>query len=79
VDLGYNVEESLVSLAPRVEMWEDGAWFTQLYDLAAEVAPTDKDGVIGFDVRCRLLNEARRGPGTSRIRPHPDGCNGENR
>jgi len=47
-------------LTPRVELWEDGEWFAQLYDLGAKVSASDKDGVIRFDVAARLLNEARK-------------------
>jgi hypothetical protein len=49
-------------LTPRVEWREDGKWFTQLYDLTAKVTTSDKDGVIGFDVAARLLNQERREP-----------------
>jgi hypothetical protein len=49
-------------LTPRVELWEDETWFTQLYDLTAKVTHSDKDGTLGFDVAARLLNEARKGP-----------------
>jgi hypothetical protein len=49
-------------LTPRIELWEDESWFTQLYDLTAEVACADKNGVIRFEVSGRLLNEARREP-----------------
>jgi hypothetical protein len=47
-------------LTPRVELWEDGEWFTQLYDLTAKVTASDKDGVINFEVAARLLNQARK-------------------
>ena len=49
-------------LTPRVELWEDETWFTQLYDLTAKVTHSDKDGTLGFDVAARLLNEARKEP-----------------
>ena len=49
-------------LTPRVELWENGAWFTQLHDLTAKVTASDKAGVIGFEIEARLLNEARREP-----------------
>lgn len=49
-------------LTPRVELWEDGTWFTQLYDLAAEVTHSDKDGTLGFDVVTRLLDKQRKAP-----------------
>lgn len=49
-------------LTPRVELWEDKTWFTQLYDLTAKVSHSDQDGTLGFEVAARLLNEARREP-----------------
>ena len=49
-------------LTPRIELWQDETWFTQLYDLTARVVSSDKDGVLGFDVSGRLLNEARQQP-----------------
>jgi hypothetical protein len=47
-------------LTPRVELWEEGEWFTQIYDLTAKVSATDQDGVIVFQVSAQLLNEARK-------------------
>lgn len=49
-------------LTPRVELWQDDSWFTQLYDLTAKVNHSDKNGVIGFEVSGRLLDEERREP-----------------
>lgn len=49
-------------LTPRIELWQGDAWFTQLYDLAAKVIPSDREGVVGFEVSGRLLDEARREP-----------------
>ena len=49
-------------LTPRVEIWEDETWFTQLYDLTAEVAHSDHNGILAFEVATRLLNEARKAP-----------------
>ncbi len=50
------------SLTPRIELWQDETWFTQLYDLTANVTATDKGGIITFEVLGRLLNDARREP-----------------
>ena len=49
-------------LTPRVELWEDDAWFTQLYDLTAKVEHSDRDGTLAFQVAARLLNDARKEP-----------------
>lgn len=49
-------------LTPRVELWQDDIWFTQLYDLAASVVSSDEAGVLGFDISGHLLNEARQVP-----------------
>ncbi len=49
-------------LTPRIELWQDDEWFTQLYDLTAKVVSSDKNGVIGFEVLGRLLNGARHEP-----------------
>jgi hypothetical protein len=49
-------------LTPRVELWEDESWFTQLYDLTARVTHTDKGGTLGFAVAARLVNDARKEP-----------------
>jgi len=49
-------------LTPRVELRDGKSWFTQLYDLAAQVIATDADGRITLDVATRLLNEAGDAP-----------------
>jgi hypothetical protein len=49
-------------LTPRIELWQDDTWFTQLYELAARVVHSDKNGVIGFEVSGRLLDDAGREP-----------------
>ena len=49
-------------LTPRMELWEDGAWFTQLHDMNAKVACSDKNGVIRFEASGRLLDDAQREP-----------------
>jgi hypothetical protein len=49
-------------LTPRVELWEDDFWFTQLYDLTAKVEHSDQDGTLAFEIAARLLNKARKEP-----------------
>jgi hypothetical protein len=49
-------------LTPRVELLQDDTWFTQLFDLAAKVVPSDRDGVIRFEISGRLLDRERREP-----------------
>ncbi len=44
-------------LTPRLELVEDGVRYSQLFDLRAEVAATDRDGVIVFRVGARLVDE----------------------
>jgi hypothetical protein len=49
-------------LTPRIELWEDDSWFTQLYDLTAKVEHSDQNGTLEFEVAARLLNKARKEP-----------------
>jgi hypothetical protein len=49
-------------LTPRVELWEDETWFTQLYDLTAKVTHSDQGGILAFEIAARLLNEGRKEP-----------------
>lgn len=49
-------------MTPRVELWEDNIWFTQLYDLTAKVTHSNQTGTLGFEVAARLLNETRKEP-----------------
>ena len=51
-------------LTPRVELWEQGAWFTQLHDLTAEANhSTDEDGTV-FAVKTQLLSADQKAPST---------------
>jgi hypothetical protein len=52
--------EDAIALTPRVETHKDGKWFTNLYDLKAEVAHRDQDGTIHFDIKTALLDENRK-------------------
>ena len=49
-------------LTPRLEAWEGATWFTNLHDLQATVTPSDRAGVIGFDVQTRLLSRTQTPP-----------------
>lgn len=49
-------------LTPRVELRDGEKWFTQLFDLAAEVNHTDTDGRLTIDVATRLLDESGDAP-----------------
>lgn len=44
-------------LTPRLELRNDSNWYTQLYDLTAEVEHADADGRLAFEVATRLLDE----------------------
>lgn len=46
-------------LTPRVETHKDGKWYTNLYDLKAEVAQKDDAGKIQFDIKTTLQDEDR--------------------
>ncbi len=54
----YDGEE--FALTPRIEVREDGGWFTNLYDLAAEVSYLAENDKIRFDVETYIQNEARQ-------------------
>jgi hypothetical protein len=54
----YDGEE--FALTPRVEVIKDGDWFTNLWDLEAEVKVTEKDDEIRFDVETNIRNEERQ-------------------
>lgn len=49
-------------LTPRIELRNGESWFTQLYDLAAEVKHGDDDGRITLEVATRLLDESGEAP-----------------
>jgi hypothetical protein len=42
------------ALTPRVETFKDGVWYTNLYDLTADVEHTDNGELIQFDVHTNL-------------------------
>ncbi len=47
------------ALTPRLEIFENGKWYTNLYDLPAQVDFSDVEEVIQFDVQAALLDENR--------------------
>ncbi len=49
-------------LTPRVELRDGEAWYSQLFDLEAEVKTGDADGRIRFEVATRLLDEEGETP-----------------
>ncbi|NNJ85672.1 MAG: hypothetical protein HKP20_00745 [Akkermansiaceae bacterium] len=48
------------ALTPRIEIWKDGRWFTNLYDLKAEVLHNDNGKNIQFDVKTTLQDKDRQ-------------------
>lgn len=47
------------ALTPRLEVFSDGKWYTNLYDRKARVDYSDQQGVIQFDVQAALVDENR--------------------
>ncbi len=54
-------QEDLV-LTPRLETFQNGAWYTNLYDLKAQVTATDHLDSIQIEVHTELVDESRMGP-----------------
>lgn len=52
--------EDAIALTPRVEVHKGGKWYTNLYDLKAEVTQKDEAGQIRFDVKTTLQDEDRK-------------------
>ena len=48
-----------IALTPRVEIRKDGRWYTNLYDLKAEVTFEENDTQIAFNVKAMLQDEDR--------------------
>lgn len=57
-----NPEALDYALTPRIETWKAGRWYTNLYDLKADVAVTDKESVILFDALVHLVDKERSAP-----------------
>ncbi|MGQ1783597.1 MULTISPECIES: hypothetical protein [unclassified Saccharicrinis] len=53
----YDGEE--FALTPRVEVRDEGEWYTNLYDLEAKVGCTNAGDMISFNVNTEIQNEAR--------------------
>ena len=49
-------------LTPRLEVWENETWFTQLHDLQAKIVVSDQKGIVQFIVDTQLLSEAQSSP-----------------
>jgi hypothetical protein len=48
------------ALTPRVETMAAGEWYTNLWDLKAEVAPSDRNQTVMFDIKTTLRDRDRR-------------------
>lgn len=51
-----NPEEDF-ALTPRIEIFQNGIWYTNLYDLEAKVTHVETNGIIQFDVETLLQDE----------------------
>jgi hypothetical protein len=57
-----NPDEADHPLTPRLELRENGTWFTQLHDLEARVESADANGVIDYKIATRLLCADQKHP-----------------
>lgn len=48
------------AFTPRVEIKKDGGWYTNLYDLKAEVTPKEEEGKLAFKVKTTLQDKDRK-------------------
>ena len=48
-----------IALTPRIETYNEGVWYTNLYDLAATFKVSDENGMITYSANVQLKNEAR--------------------
>ncbi|MFY0606495.1 MAG: hypothetical protein JXR10_07265 [Cyclobacteriaceae bacterium] len=48
-----------IAFTPRIETYQDGVWFTNLFDLTATFESTDESGIINIAGQVALKNEAR--------------------
>ena len=51
-----------VVLTPRIEMFEDGEWFTNIYDLKTKIETEEDEKFCKFQVATNLVNENRQSP-----------------
>ena len=51
-----------VVLTPRIELFEEGEWFTNIYDLKAKVETKADEKSCKFQVAANLVNEKREAP-----------------
>lgn len=49
-----------ICLTPRVEVFKDDVWYTNLYDLPATVASNDENGIIELVANTKLKNADRK-------------------
>ncbi len=55
-------EKEDYALTPRIETRANGRWYSNLYDLTAEVSVRDQDSVIRFDANVQLVDKERSTP-----------------
>ena len=55
-------EKEDYALTPRIETRTSGRWYSNLYDLTAEVSVRDQDSVIRFDANVQLVDKERSAP-----------------
>ena len=60
-------EEIDYALTPRIETWQDGRWYTNLYDLKADVSVDEMDSAIQFDAHVHLVDRDRTDPPNGRL------------
>jgi hypothetical protein len=54
-------------LTPRIECWEHGKWFTQLYDLNAKIEAKPAGSGSIFAIHSELLNSAQERPDSGQV------------
>lgn len=57
-----NPDNEDFALTPRLESFQNGEWYTNLYDLEASVEATDHQGIIRFEVLTKLVNQDQKSP-----------------
>lgn len=48
-----------IALTPRIETYQNEAWYTNLFDLAATIKSTDQDQIIKITAKTQIKNEAQ--------------------
>ncbi|GAB5552771.1 MAG: hypothetical protein Sapg2KO_23620 [Saprospiraceae bacterium] len=49
-----------IALTPRIETYQEGIWYTNLFDLAATIKSKDKNSVIEITANTQIKNEAQK-------------------